>query len=240
MAAAASATTAATEMRPTGLILGDVFPDFSAETSQGPMESWYKYIGEKNWAILFSHPDDFTPVCTTELLRVSQLADEFEKRNCKLAALSCNDVTSHQAWIKDICSFGGLAKDEIPFPIIADPKRDLAYRFGMLDPVVKDAAGLPMTCRAVFVIGPERTLKLSILYPASTGRNFDEILRVLDSLQLTVNHKCATPADWQAGKECMVLPSLTDDDAKKVLPKGFRKVQLPSSKGYLRFTPDPR
>ncbi len=238
MASAAASTTTTT--RPTGLRLGDPFPDFSAETSQGKMESFHKYIGN-GWGIFFSHPDDFTPVCTTELLRATQLAPEFAKRDCKMAAISCNDVTSHKAWIDDICAYGNLQKGHgLPFPIIADPKRDLAYKLGMLDPVVKDAAGLPMTCRAVFIVGPEKTLKLSILYPASTGRNFDEILRVLDSLQMTSAYKCATPADWQAGKECMVLPSLTDDDAKKAFPAGFKKVQVPSNKGYLRFTPDPR
>jgi adenosine kinase len=250
--------------------LGDVVPDFKADTSDGMMESYHKYLGGDSWGVLFSHPDDFTPVCTTELLRVTQLANEFAKRKCKLAAVSCNDVSSHKKWIKDICAFGNMKKkkkksgdsgksgksgksgeeeeeeeedddDSIPFPIIADPKRELAYSLGMIDPVVKDStSGMPMTCRAVFIIGLDKTLKLSILYPASTGRNFDEILRVIDSLQMTANYKCATPADWNEGNECMVLPSLSDADAKKAFPSGFRQEIVPSGKPYLRFTRDPR
>ncbi|XP_023234601.1 peroxiredoxin-6-like [Centruroides sculpturatus] len=150
-----------------------------------------------DWAILFSHPADFTPVCTTELGRVAKLVPEFNKRGVKLIALSCDNVDSHKGWIKDICSFSELNSEEFPYPIISDEGRDLAVQLGMIDPKEKDEKGLPLTCRAVFIIGPDKKLKLSILYPATTGRNFDEILRVVDSLQLTANKQVATPVDWK-------------------------------------------
>ena len=172
-----------------------------------------------------------------------QSAQVFETRNerilagVKTIALSCNDATSHQGWIEDIKATQGVS--EFTYPIIADEKRELAVRWGMVDPDEKDAAGLPMTCRAVFVIGKDKKLKLQILYPATTGRNFNEVLRVIDSLQLTANHSVATPADWTDGKDCMVVPSLSDDQAKEKFPKGFTKVECPSGKGYLRTTPQP-
>merc|ERR1719233_1641165 len=162
---------------------------------------------------------------------------EFSKRNVKMIALSCNSVSDHAGWCEDIKAFGQLA--EVSYPIIEDPSRDLAVKFGMLDPEEKDAAGLPLTARAVFIVGPDKKLKLSILYPATTGRNFDELLRVIDSLQLTAYKKVATPVDWKEGTDCMVLPSISDEEAEKNFPKGFRKVDLPSGKGYLRFTPQP-
>jgi len=220
-----------------GLKLGDVFPDFHADTSDGPID-FYQWQGG-DWSILFSHPADYTPVCTTELARVAQLAPEFKKRGVKLLALSCNDVESHKGWIEDIKSYAGSGDSAWPYPIVADPKRDLAVKFGMIDPDEKDAAGMPLTCRAVFVIGPDRKLKLSILYPATTGRNFDEVLRTIDSLQLVSKHPVATPADWKCGGDVMVQPSIKDDDLEKLFPKGVRVHKLPSGKSYVRCTPQP-
>nr|DAC74100.1 TPA_exp: peroxiredoxin-6 [Thraustochytrium sp. LLF1b] len=219
-------------------VLGSVFPDFEVDTTKGPIK-FHEYI-EGSWAILFSHPADYTPVCTTELGTVAKYADQFAERGVKLAALSCDDVESHKGWIKDILASQQIEGDDLPYPIIADNNRELAVKLGMLDPAEKDAAGLPMTARAVFVINPEKKLALSLLYPATTGRNFDEILRVVDSLQLTANQKVATPANWTAGKDCMVVPSISDEEATTRFPKGFNKVDVPSGKGYIRLTPDPR
>lgn len=197
---------------------------------------FHKYI-EDSWAILFSHPDDFTPVCTTELGCVAKSLPEFHKRGVKIAALSCNDVESHTEWMKDIEAYTPGAKVE--YPILSDPTRDLATQLGMIDPVEKDKAGLPMTCRAVFIIGPDKRLKLSFLYPATTGRNFHEILRVVDSLQLTAKHSVATPVNWESGNKTMVIPSLSDEQAKAKFSAGFETVPLPSGKSYIRITPDP-
>eukprot|EP00802_Teleaulax_amphioxeia_P027097 Tamp_28341.p1 GENE.Tamp_28341~~Tamp_28341.p1 ORF type:complete len:223 (-),score=68.43 Tamp_28341:148-816(-) len=218
-----------------GLNLGDTVPDFDAETSMGPIK-FHEWIGD-SWAVLFSHPADYTPVCTTELGSVAKLQGEFQKRGVKTIALSCDGAESHKGWIEDIKATQGIS--EFGYPIIADEKRELAVKFGMVDPDEKDAAGLPLTCRAVFVIGKDKKLKLQILYPATTGRNFNEVLRVIDSLQLTANYSVATPADWSDGKDCMVVPSLSDDQAKEKFPKGFNKVECPSGKGYLRLTPQP-
>ncbi|XP_073242975.1 peroxiredoxin-6-like [Porites lutea] len=217
--------------------LGDKFPNFEADTSQGKIK-FHDYIGE-NWAILFSHPADYTPVCTTELGCVANLASKFEKRGVKLIALSCDGVESHQGWIKDIVDYSKFGESEFPYPIIADEKRELAILLGMIDPDEKDAQGLPLTARAVFIIGPDKKLKLSLLYPATTGRNFDEILRVVDSLQLTATKKVATPADWKAGGDCMVLPTVKQEDVPKLFPKGVKVTKMPSGKSYMRFTPQP-
>ena len=234
------------------LKLGDVVPNFSAETTQGSIDfhSWiqdrflkrqqrcnknlYSHI---SWAILFSHPADYTPVCTTELGRVQQLSSEFGKRGVKLIALSCDDVESHNGWIKDILAYNNLP--EFSYPIIADPKRDVAELYGMMDPDEKDAKGLPLTCRAVFVIGADKKLKLSILYPATTGRNVTEILRVIDSLKLTAEKKVATPVNWKDGDKCMVIPSVKPDEAKTLFPE-HTVAQVPSGKGYIRLTPQPK
>jgi len=215
--------------------LGDVFPDFKADTSEGEIQ-FHEFIKD-TWAVLFSHPADYTPVCTTELARVAQLVSEFQKRGVKLAALSCDNAESHRGWIKDIQKYKDLEK--FPYPIIADDKRELAVQLGMVDPDEKDAKGLPLTCRAVFIIGPDKKLKLSILYPATTGRNFDEVLRVIDSLQLTATKKVATPVDWKSGGECMVLPTVSADEAKTLFPHA-RVQELPSGKPYMRFTPQPQ
>ncbi|KAH7711320.1 1-Cys peroxiredoxin [Aphelenchoides avenae] len=236
-----------------GLKLGDEFPDFTAETSDGPISSFHEWIGD-SWAILFSHPADFTPVCTTELARAAQLAPEFQKRGVKLIALSCDSVESHREWAKDVLGYcrktgtalagaGGecCSSDKLPFPIIADERRELATQLEMLDPEEKDAKGLPLTVRAVFVLDPTKRLKLSILYPANTGRNFDEILRVVDSVQLTAKNRVATPVDWEPGNECMVQPTLSNEEAAQMFgAANIRTVSVPSGKEYIRLTPHPQ
>ncbi|XP_048395419.1 peroxiredoxin-6 [Stegostoma tigrinum] len=221
-----------------GINLGDVFPNFEADTTVGKIK-FHEWLGD-SWGLLCSHPADYTPVCTTELGRMAKMASEFQKRNVKMIALSVDSVKDHHGWTKDINHYVGDPQvQNLPFPIIADEKRELAVQLGMLDPAEKNKQGLPLTARAVFVIGPDKTLKLSILYPATTGRNFDEILRVIDSLQLTACKKVATPVNWKAGGECMVLPNISDEEASKLFPKGIRTENLPSSKSYLRFTPQP-
>jgi len=219
--------------------LGAEFPDFKAETTHGPI-SFHSWL-DGSWAILFSHPADFTPVCTTELAKVIELQPEFEKRGVKLIALSCDSVDCHKRWIDDIEAYNSRVTNDtkkIKYPIIADSDRELAVRFGMLDPDEKDSEGLPLPARAVFIVGPDKTVKLSILYPATTGRNFTEILRVVDSLQLTATKKVATPVDWRQGDACMVLPTLSQEQAKDIFPD-HQQVDLPSGKGYLRLTPQP-
>merc|ERR1712098_471772 len=217
------------------LKLGDVVPNFQADTSIGNID-FHGWLGD-SWVILFSHPADYTPVCTTELGRVQALSKEFSKRGVKLIALSCDTAESHRGWIKDILSYNNLT--EFSYPIIADPNRDVATLYGMMDPDEKDAAGLPLTCSAVFIIGPDKRLKLSLLSPATTGRNFDEILRVVDSLQLTATRKVATPVDWKQGGSCMVVPGVKQEDAAGLFPKGVKVHEVPSGKVYLRTTPQP-
>lgn len=214
-----------------GINLGEVFPDFEADTTVGNI-NFHSWLGD-SWGILFSHPADYTPVCTTELGMASKMSGEFTKRGVKMIALSCDDVESHHGWSKDILAYNDIS--EVGYPIIADPKRDLSVKFGMLDPDEKDNAGLPLTCRAVFIIGPDKKLKLSILYPATTGRNFDEILRVIDSLQLTATKKVATPVNWKMGGSAMVIPSLSPAEAKERFPD-HKVATLPSGKAYLRTT----
>jgi len=218
------------------LKLGDEVPNFSADTTQGNID-FHNWI-QGSWAILFSHPADFTPVCTTELGRVQVLHNEFSQRGVKLIALSCDDVESHNGWIKDIVSYNNISTG-FSFPIIADPGRDVATLYGMMDPDEKDSKGMPLTCRAVFIIGPDKKLKLSLLYPATTGRNFDEIIRVVDSLQLTATRKVATPVDWKQGGSCMVVPSVKQEDTASLFPKGVTVHEVPSGKVYIRTTPQP-
>jgi len=217
-----------------GINLGDELPNFEADTTIGHIK-FHDWL-HGSWAVLFSHPRDYTPVCTTELGRVVELEEEFTKRGVKLIALSCDTFEDHKLWTKDIQSFCGSSGD-FPYPIIADPNRVIAKNLGMIDPDELDTSGIPLTCRAVFVIGPDKRLKLSILYPATTGRNFSEILRAIDSLQLTVRQKVATPVDWQPGDRCMVIPSLSANDAKALFPN-IEVKEVPSGKQYLRFTPD--
>ncbi|CAG5091268.1 Oidioi.mRNA.OKI2018_I69.PAR.g12943.t1.cds [Oikopleura dioica] len=217
------------------LKLGDTFPNLSMKTTWGNL-NLYDYLGE-SWGILFSHPADYTPVCTTELGAAAKYAPEFKELNTKLIGLSIDTMADHEGWIKDIQDYNKL-EGGFPFPLISDD-RTIATQLGMLDPDELDSTGTPLTARAVFVIGPDRKLKLSLLYPATTGRNFDEIIRVVKSLQLTALHKVATPQNWKSGDKCMVVPSLTDEQATKRFAKGFEKASLPSGKGYIRLTPDP-
>jgi len=215
--------------------LGDVFPNFKADSTAGTIQ-FHDWLGD-SWGILFSHPADYTPVCTTELTKAQDMKPEFEKRGVKMIALSCDSVESHNGWIEDIKPF--TVGEKFEYPIIADEKRELAVQFGMLDPAEKDKAGLPLTARCVFIIGPDKKLKLSILYPATTGRNFDELLRVIDSLQLTATKKVATPVNWQKDGDCMVLPSVKQADCAATFPKGVTIKEVTSKKQYLRYTPQP-
>eukprot|EP00040_Diaphanoeca_grandis_P001764 m.19474 g.19474 ORF g.19474 m.19474 type:complete len:223 (-) comp12474_c0_seq1:177-845(-) len=218
------------------LNLGDAFPNFEKDSSEGTIK-FYDFLGD-SWGVFCSHPDDFTPVCTTELGYLTKIMPEFTKRNVKVCAISCNDVESHKNWLADIQEIAGT-KGSFPYPIVADPDRALATELGMIDPVEKDAKGMPMTCRAVFIVGADKKVKASILYPASTGRNFDEVIRIIDSLQLTAYKKVATPVNWKSGDECMVLPSIKQEDVEGLFPKGHRIAKVPSGKSYMRFTPDP-
>jgi len=204
--------------------LGDVAPDFSAQTTQGTIR-FHDWLGDA-WGVLFSHPRDFTPVCTTELGRVAQLMPEFERRNCKVIALSCDTVDDHVRWSDDIEQTQGVRPN---YPMIGDPDGKIAAMYDMLDATSSDT----MTVRSVFIIGPDKRIKLSLTYPASTGRNFDEILRALDSLQLTAHHRLATPADWKPGEDCIIVPSVSNDEARTLFPE-FREI-----KPYLRTTPMP-
>jgi thioredoxin-dependent peroxiredoxin len=205
--------------------LGDLAPDFTAETTEGPIQFHDWKAGK--WAVLFSHPRDFTPVCTTELGAVSALKAEFEKRNTKVIGLSVDGVADHHRWKQDIADVTGHA---LNFPLIADPDRTIAGLYDMIHPNASDTA----TVRSVFVIGPDNKVKLTLTYPASTGRNFMELLRVIDSLQLTANHAVATPADWKPGEEVIIVPAVSDDEARKRFPKGFV-----AKKPYLRVTAQP-
>ncbi|XP_072130384.1 peroxiredoxin-6 [Mobula birostris] len=221
-----------------GINLGDTFPNFEANTTEGTIK-FHDWLGD-SWGILFSHPADYTPVCTTELGLMAKMIPEFEKRNVKVIALSIDSVQDHLGWSQDINAYiGSKPVEKLPFPIIADEKRELAVQLGMLDPAEKSKDGLPLTARAVFVIDPDKKMKLSILYPATTGRNFDEILRVIDSLQLTACKKVATPVNWKLGGECMILPSISSEEAAQLFPKKYRTEKLPSAKEYMRFTPQP-
>ena len=205
--------------------LGDEAPNFSATTTEGDID-FHAWL-DQGWGILFSHPADFTPVCTTELGTVAKLKGEFDQRGVKVIGLSVDPVDSHKGWINDI---NETQHTTVNFPIIADPDRTVANLYDMIPANAPDN----LTVRSVFVIGPDKKVKLTLTYPASTGRNFDELLRVIDSLQLTANYSVATPANWQDGDDCIVVPALSDDDAKEKFPKGFTPV-----KPYLRITPQP-
>ncbi|KAJ8279010.1 hypothetical protein COCON_G00060760 [Conger conger] len=221
-----------------GILLGDVFPDFDANTTIGKIR-FHEFLGD-SWGVLFSHPRDYTPVCTTELGQAAKLSDAFEERGVKMIALSIDSVEDHCGWAKDILAYNQEDPGcKLPFPIIADDKRELSVKLGMLDPDELDKDGLPLTARCVFVIGPDKKLKLSILYPATTGRNFTELLRVIDSLQLTARKKVATPVNWKLGDQVMVLPNIPDSETSKLFPAGVTTKELPSGKKYLRYTPQP-
>ena len=206
--------------------LGDLAPDFAADTTQGPIK-FHEWMGS-GWAVLFSHPKDFTPVCTTELGEVARLKSEFEKRNVKVVGLSVDPLGSHKEWSRDIAETQG---QEVNFPLIADPDRKVSDLFDMIHPNANDT----LTVRSVFVIGPDKKVKLTITYPASTGRNFEEILRVIDSLQLTAKYSVATPVNWRHGEDVIIASSLSDEDAKKKFPDGWN-----APKPYLRIVPQPK
>lgn len=207
------------------LQLGDTAPDFHAQTTAGEID-FYDYLGD-GWGVLFSHPSDFTPVCTTELGRMSQLQDEFTKRNAKILAVSVDPLDSHQGWVKDI---NETQNTNVSYPIVADPERKVANMYGMIHP----NASSTHTVRSVFIIGPDKKIKLTLTYPASTGRNFLEILRVLDSLQLTSDYSVSTPADWQDGEDVIIGGSVKTEDIPTKFPKGHKII-----KPYLRTTPQP-
>lgn len=207
------------------LRLGDIAPDFTAITTEGEI-NFHDYLGN-NWGILFSHPADYTPVCTTELGRTAHLKDEFARRNVKVVAISVDPIDKHNGWVNDI---NETQNTKVNFPIIADDRRTVATLYDMIHPNESATA----TVRSLFVIGPDKRVKLSITYPASTGRNFHEVLRVIDSLQLTANYSVATPADWKPGEDVIVVPAVSTEDAQKKFPKGLRIV-----KPYLRYTPQP-
>ena len=207
------------------LRLGDVAPDFSADSTQGRI-SFHDWLGD-SWGILFSHPADFTPVCTTELGTMSKIMPEFKKRNVRVLAVSVDPLDSHERWIHDI---NETQRTTVSYPIIADPDRTVADLYGMIHPNALDN----MTVRSVFIIGPDRKIKLTLTYPASTGRNFDELLRVVDSLQLTAGYQVATPANWRDGDDCIIVPAVKNEEIPAKFPKGYTEI-----KPYLRYTPQP-
>lgn len=205
--------------------LGDKAPNFTAETTEGTLD-FHEYLGD-GWGLLFSHPKDFTPVCTTELGAFAARKAEFDQRDVKLIGISVDSLDSHRGWVGDIEETQGTA---LTYPLIADPERKVADLYDMIHPNANDT----LTVRSVFVIGPDKKVKLTLTYPASTGRNVDEILRVIDSLQLTANHSVATPVNWTDGDDVIIVPALSDDDAKAKFPKGWKAL-----KPYLRVTPQP-
>jgi len=217
------------------LRLGNTAPNFEAQTTAGPIK-FHEWIGD-SWAILFSHPGDFTPVCTTELGEVARRAEDFAKRNTKVIGISANGLQSHHKWVEDINEFGGktVGHTDVQFPIIADEDRKISTLYDMLDEqdaTNRDAKGLPFTIRTVFIIDPKKVIRLTVSYPASTGRNFDEVIRVLDSLQLGDRHKITTPVNWKKGDDVIVHPAVSNDEAKTLFPEvTFHK------QPYLRTTP---
>ncbi|MFZ5616604.1 MAG: peroxiredoxin [Pseudomonadota bacterium] len=217
------------------LRINDTVPNFTAETTHGQIK-FHDWIGD-GWAILFSHPKDFTPVCTTELGYMAGLEPEFKKRNCKIIGLSVDDVGQHKDWLGDIEKTQG---HRVAYPLIGDPKLEVAKAFDMLPADAGETsegrtAATNATVRSVFVIGPDKKVKAMLIYPMSTGRNFDEVLRLLDSCQLTAKYQVATPVNWKQGEDCIIVPSVSDEDAKKKFPAGWKAV-LP----YLRVVPQPR
>src|SRR5437588_479078 len=205
--------------------LGDTAPDFTAETTEGTI-NFHEWLGD-SWGVLFSHPKDFTPVCTTELGECARIKPKFDRRNVKIIGLSGDPVDSHKGWAKDIEETQGAA---LNFPVIADPDRKIADMYDMIHPNASDT----FTVRSVYIIGPDKKVKLMLTYPASTGRNFNEILRVIDSLQLTANYSVATPANWKEGDDVIIVPSLSDEAAKEKFPGGWKTL-----KPYLRVVPQP-
>jgi len=208
------------------LLIGDTAPDFEVDSTEGPIK-FHDYI-DGSWAVLFSHPADFTPVCTTELGYTAKLKSEFAKRNVKVLGVSVDPLDDHERWSKDIEETQGTA---LNFPLIADPSRVVASLYDMIHPNADNT----FTVRSVFVIGPDKKIKATFAYPASSGRNFDEIIRLIDSLQLTAKHQVATPVNWKAGEDVIIVPSVSDEDARKKFPGGWKTV-----KPYLRLVPQPK
>ncbi|PPK99465.1 peroxiredoxin [Parapedobacter indicus] len=207
------------------LKIGDIAPDFKAETTEGPID-FYQWLGN-NWAILYSHPGDYTPICTTELGRTAQLSNEFARRNTRILAISVDGIESHRGWVNDI---NETQHTRVDFPIIADPDKTISRSYQM----IHDNASSSATVRSVYFIGPDKKIKAAITYPASTGRNFTEILRVLDSLQLTDRYSVGTPVDWEVGQDVVISTSVSNDEIPSKFPKGHREVN-----SYLRYTPQP-
>lgn len=208
------------------LRIGEIVPDFGADTTEGPIKSFHEWIGD-GWAILFSHPKDFTPVCTTELGYVAKLKPEFDKRGVKVIGLSVDSTDSHAKWAADIEETQGA---KLNYPVIADADQKIARLYDMIHPEVSDI----FTVRTVYVIGPDKKVKAMLTYPASTGRNFDEILRLVDSIQLTAKYSVATPVNWKQGEDCIIVPALSDEAAKEKFPSGWKTL-----KPYLRIVPQP-
>ncbi|KAK1293429.1 hypothetical protein QJS10_CPB17g00923 [Acorus calamus] len=215
-----------------GLTIGDTIPDLEVETTLGKFKI-HDYVGD-GWAIIFSHPGDFTPVCTTELGKMAAYAEEFNKRGVKLLGLSCDDLKSHAEWIKDIEAY--TTGCEVKYPIVADPNREIIKQLNMVDPDEKDSSGNSLPSRALHIVGPDKKVKLSFLYPATTGRNMEEVVRVLESLQVAAKHKVSTPVNWKPGEQVVISPGVSNEEAKKMFPQGFQTTDLPSKKEYLRFT----
>lgn len=207
------------------LRLGDTAPNFTAETTQGTLD-FYEYLGD-SWGIFFSHPGDYTPVCTTELGSAAKLKDEFDKRNVKMIAISVDGIDSHHGWVRDI---NETQSTEVNYPIVADEDKKVSILYDMIHPNASEN----VTVRSVFIIGPDKKIKLTLTYPASTGRNFQELLRVIDSLQLTANYSVATPADWKHGEDVVITPAVKNEDIPAKFPKGHKEI-----KPYLRTTPQP-
>ncbi|XVE82345.1 hypothetical protein DITRI_Ditri15bG0140900 [Diplodiscus trichospermus] len=215
-----------------GITIGDTVPNLEVETTHGKIKlhDYFKNV----WTIIFSHPADFTPVCTTELGKMAAYRPEFEKRGVKLLGFSCDYVQSHKEWIKDIEAYTPGCK--VTYPIVADPNRDIIKQLNMVDPEAKDSAGNQLPSRALHIVDSDSKIKLSFLYPSTTGRNMDEVLRVLDSLQKSSKYKVSTPANWKPGDPVVISPSLSNEEAKEMFPQGIETKNLPSGKEYLRFT----
>ncbi|XP_024986687.1 1-Cys peroxiredoxin [Cynara cardunculus var. scolymus] len=215
-----------------GLTIGDSLPNLQVDTTHGAIKL-HDYVAD-SFTIIFSHPGDFTPVCTTELGAMAAYAHKFKERGVKLLGLSCDDVQSHKEWIKDIEAYNNGKK--VTYPIAADPTREIIKQLNMVDPDERDSSGDIVPSRALHIVGPDKKIKLSFLYPASTGRNLDEVIRVVDSLLKASKHKIATPANWKDGEEVVIAPSVSNDEARKLFPGGFKTADLPSKKDYIRFT----
>ncbi|KZV57762.1 1-Cys peroxiredoxin-like [Dorcoceras hygrometricum] len=216
-----------------GLTIGDTLPDLEVQTTHGNIKL-HEYCSNANFTIIFSHPGDFTPVCTTELGAMAVYADKFEQRGVKLLGFSCDDVQSHQEWIKDIEAYN--KNKPVNYPIAADPSREIIKKLNMVEPTADGNTAPATPSRALHIVGPDKKIKVSFLYPASTGRNMDEVLRVLDSLDMASKHKIATPANWKPGDSVVISPDVSSDEAKQSFTQGYDSVELPSNKDYLRFT----